>query len=273
MKGCCDTAPTSCKSTSALYPVNCDEEKCAPCHSWGPGVRENFVIHYIISGNGTFYCGPNKYELSAGDAFVIFPYTIVKYTASQTTPWHYTWVVFSGDEAINILSEAEITVKNPVLHSNRTVHFRNFICSMAHNTDDNLTAQLHFTSELYELLSLMTKRSGDEQKNENSYFSDAVQYISNNFSDDITVDGIAQKLGISRKYLYAVFKNSCGKSPMKYIMEYRIEKSCDFLKNKSLPISSVAYSVGYPDPFVFSKMFKQKVGLSPSEYRKSLQNL
>lgn len=273
MSNCCDSSPSSQKRTSALYPVNCGEEKCAPCHFWGPGVRENFVIHYIISGNGTFYCGPNKYELSAGDAFVIFPYTIVKYIASHDIPWHYTWVIFSGDEVSSILSDAGITVKNPILRSNRTAGFKNLICSMPHESFDSLTDQLHFTSELYELLSLITKKSEDNRKNEISYFSDAVQYINNNFSDDITVDGISEKLGISRKYLYAVFKNSCGKSPKEYIMECRIEKACDFLKNKSLPISNVAYSVGYPDQFVFSKMFKQKIGISPSEYRKSLQNL
>ncbi|MBQ9922159.1 MAG: AraC family transcriptional regulator [Clostridia bacterium] len=273
MSNCCDTLPYPQKRTSALCPVNCGDEKCAPCHFWGPGVRENFVIHYIISGNGTFYCGPNKYELSAGDAFVIFPYTMVKYIASQETPWHYTWVVFSGDEASGILTDAGITVKNPILHSSRTASFKNLICSMAHETLDDLTNQLHFTSELYELLSIITKKSKYNQKNEIAYFSDAVQYINNNFSEDITVDGIAERLGISRKYLYAVFKNSCGKSPKEYIIDCRIEKACDFLKDKSLSISNVAYSVGYPDQFVFSKMFKQKVGASPSEYRKSLHNL
>lgn len=270
MRDCCDTVPYVPKSTSALYPLLCDEEKCAPNHFWGPGVRANFVIHYIISGCGTFYCGPNKYELSAGDAFVIFPYTIVKYAASKSTPWHYTWVIFDGDEAANILSESGITVKNPVLRANQTSNFKNHICSMVHNNTDDLTGQLHFTSELYELLSLMTKKNGDKQKNENSFFDEAVQHIHNNFSEDITVDGISEKLGISRKYLYAIFKSACGRSPKEYIMDYRIEKSCDFLKNKSLPISSVAYSVGYPDPFVFSKMFKQKTGVSPSEYRKTL---
>lgn len=273
MKECCDSAPSEPKSHSPLYPVLCDEERCLPCHSWGPGVRENFIIHYIISGSGVFYCGPNKYELGAGDAFVIFPYTIVKYTASKSTPWHYTWVIFGGDEAANILSEAGITVKNPVLRANQTANFKNHICSMHYNTSDDLTGLLHFTSDLYELLSLITKKSNNGNKDENSYFSDAVQYINHNFSEDVTVDGIAERLGISRKYLYAVFKDSCGKSPKEYIMDYRIEKACDFLKNQALPVSSVAYSVGYPDPFVFSKMFKQKLGVSPSEYRKSLKGL
>ena len=55
--------------------------------------------------------------------------------------------------------------------------------------------------------------------------------------------------------------------PKDYIINYRIEKAKVFLKDLSLPIGNVAYSVGYKDPLTFSKMFKLKTGVSPTEYR------
>ena len=48
------------KVNHSLVALSSGEEKCAPCHSWGAGVRSHYLIHYVISGKGVFYCGTNK---------------------------------------------------------------------------------------------------------------------------------------------------------------------------------------------------------------------
>ena len=271
MNGCCDyDIVVTKKESTSISPILSGEQRCEPGHFWGAGVRPYYLMHYIISGSGTFYCGTNKYELSQGDAFFIFPHTIVKYQASQNEPWHYCWVAFSGEEASAILKNAGITAKAPVISPKDTSQFKSLIRSMPEYVSGKPAEDLHFTSILYELLSLVSRTNEKNAEGENSYFSAAIQYINNNFSEDITVDGISDHLGISRKYLYALFKSACGKSPKEYILDYRMQKACEFLHDKELPISSISYSVGYPDQFVFSKMFKAKIGVSPNTYRKSL---
>ena len=76
----------------SLVPVSIGEEQCVPNYCWGPGVRSHFIIHYVISGKGIFYCGPNKFTIQQGQIFVIFPGMIVKYQADANDPWHYTWI-------------------------------------------------------------------------------------------------------------------------------------------------------------------------------------
>jgi AraC family transcriptional regulator of arabinose operon len=100
------------------------------------------------------------------------------------------------------------------------------------------------------------------------YLTTATRYIKAHYTEDVTVDKVASYVGISRKYLFAIFKNTLNVSPKDYIINYRIEKACEFLKDFNVPIGNVAYSVGYKDPLTFSKMFKQKTGVSPTEYRK-----
>jgi AraC-like DNA-binding protein len=60
-----------------------------------------------------------------------------------------------------------------------------------------------------------------------------------------------------------------GVSPKDYMLEYRMKKAVEFLADESLSIGNIAYSVGYKDPLTFSKMFKVKMGVSPTEYRKA----
>ena len=99
MEGICDIGiKYPKKEPYALTPVFSGEEKCAAGHYWGAGVRASYVIHYVISGEGTFYCGPNKFTVHAGQIFVIFPGTMIKYQASFTNPWHYAWIGFHGGD-------------------------------------------------------------------------------------------------------------------------------------------------------------------------------
>ena len=61
---------------------NCGLQSCAPSHAWGPGVRDHYLIHYIISGKGFYKIGKRTYELQAGDSFLVYPNTEVVYYAA-----------------------------------------------------------------------------------------------------------------------------------------------------------------------------------------------
>ena len=132
---------------------------------------------------------------------------------------------------------------------------------------DDLSDRLHFTSLLYELMSIILESKTTAKKAENVYFRAAVRYIKSHFHEDLSVESISEHIGISRKYLFSLFKATSGKSVQGYIVDYRMKKACELLKNRDVPIGNVAYSVGYRDPLVFSKMFKRRMGVSPTEYR------
>ncbi|MBE6688569.1 MAG: AraC family transcriptional regulator [Ruminococcaceae bacterium] len=276
MEKCFDTCNVNFeiekKNRQSLRPLSAGEQHCPPKHTWGAGVRSYMVVHYIISGKGTFYCGTNKFSLGAGDMFFIFPNTIVKYQADKEDPWHYAWINFSGDDSQEILSHIGVSVRNPVLKFGEGSSLLPIMRAMPRDRSDNRAENLHFASLLYEFMSLILKNRTESEESETTYFSIATHFIKNHFSDAITVSDIAAHVRINRKYLHCVFKKSCGKSPKEYIIEYRMKKACEFLHEPELSISNIAYSVGYSDPLMFSKMFKRKTGKSPTEYRKAIRN-
>ncbi len=85
---------------------------------------------------------------------------------------------------------------------------------------------------------------------------------------ECNVDGIAQKMNKSPAYLGRVFRNAMGVGLSEYITEIRIKRACELLARDIIPMNLVSEKVGYINPNYFAKKFRDKMGMSPSEYRK-----
>ncbi|UUZ82846.1 AraC family transcriptional regulator [Paenibacillus sp. P26] len=95
------------------------------------------------------------------------------------------------------------------------------------------------------------------------YVQKALEYIETNYSHSMSVESMADQIGLSRKYLARRFKEATGRTPQDFLVQYRISKAADLLSEPSLSVSEIAYSVGYRDPLLFSRMFKRLRGVSP----------
>ena len=76
-------------------------EQCSPLHSFGPFVRNHYLFHYVISGRGfldryTAEEATQRYDLEAGQGFLILPGQINTYSANRDDPWKYVWLEFDG---------------------------------------------------------------------------------------------------------------------------------------------------------------------------------
>ena len=97
--------------------------------------------------------------------------------------------------------------------------------------------------------------------------SPAVQYIAEHyFLPGITNDTLAKLCGISTVYFRKCFEVVYGLSPIRYLHEFRMQKSKDLLSSDYGSIGQVAESVGYNSVYHFSKMFRLYTGMSPSQY-------
>ena len=92
-------------------------------------------------------------------------------------------------------------------------------------------------------------------------------YIENHYSEDLSLEQIAQEFYTSSTTLSRLFKEFSADTPINYLINYRLEKAKNLIiDNPSLSIKEVAQNVGYDDPLYFSKLFKKKFGESPSFY-------
>lgn len=95
---------------------------------------------------------------------------------------------------------------------------------------------------------------------------EAICYINEYYGSDITIEALANKLFISSSYLMHIFKQEVGKTFNEYLIDVRIQKAKELLKDPRYKIYEVCQKVGYNDPKYFSQIFKKVVGISPSEF-------
>lgn len=96
----------------------------------------------------------------------------------------------------------------------------------------------------------------------------AKQYVQDNYSQQVTLEDVAEAINLSPAYLSTMFKKEMGLGFSDFLIACRIEAAKQLLKTTALPISEVAVQVGYADSKYFSKTFNKVVGLKPSVYRK-----
>ena len=96
----------------------------------------------------------------------------------------------------------------------------------------------------------------------------AINYIAQNYTDNITTDFLARLSNTSNAYFCHVFKEITGKSAKEYITVLRIEKAAGLLETTAMTITEIAMQCGFSDSNYFTRSFKKIKGISPSQYRK-----
>lgn len=140
---------------TALGVYNVGHQKCTPLYQWGPGVRNHYVIHYVVAGKGYYLVGGQRYEIHAGEAFLIVPDTEITYHADEIDPWEYVWVGFAGADAQPILQCTPLSEKEPVLRLADGETFRKAIERIYEARGADFNHAVRMTGELYTALSLL----------------------------------------------------------------------------------------------------------------------
>jgi len=84
---------------------------------------------------------------------------------------------------------------------------------------------------------------------------------------DLTVDELVSKIGVGRSVFFKKLKSLTGLAPIEFIREVRVKRAAQLIESNEYTISQVTYMVGCNDPRYFSRIFKQRFGMTPSEYR------
>lgn len=259
---------------NSLSVCNVGNQKCEPGYQWGPGLRNHYCIHYVISGSGYYEVNGTVCALTAGDLFILYPDAEIKYYADEKKPWEYAWVGFTGEDADSLIRATDFSPEEPWIKSGvlpkKDIHRQ--LDDIYKVKGNDYASAVAMTGTLYTFLStLMHYASPPKEQipdNQLIYVEKAKDYIANNYSYPITVEEIAEYVGISRSHLFRAFKSHIQQSPKEYLTEFRIKRARQMLRETALSISAIAYSSGFDNNLYFSKAFKSKMRMSPSEYRK-----
>lgn len=256
-------------------------EQCCPYHAFGPGMRSHYLIHCILSGNGTyrtsFEGNDASYSLHGGQAFLIEPNRLVHYDAHKDTPWEYMWIEFDGMKAREYVNQAGLSQSSPIYRPSSQEGQQECFHYLKHLIDhpELLPCEvIGYTNLFFGSLirSSATAKKTVKNRIQDFYIQSTVDFIEEHYMEEISVEDIAKNLGLNRSYFSKLFKKITKKSPQDFLIQYRINKACELLRSTRLPILQIAHLVGYYNQFHFTRAFKKLMDMPPQEWRKQNRN-
>jgi len=125
----------------------------------------------------------------------------------------------------------------------------------------------HFTHEIKRSYTSSFLKNSPQNYHDDENIITIQEWMHSCYHDEITLEILSEKFGISIRSLNRRFKQATGKSPMQYLQQLRIENAQELLKTSNLSIAEVAFNVGYPDNSYFSALFRKAISVSPKQYR------
>lgn len=258
-------------------------EKCHPLHSYGPHIRNHYLFHYVISGEGILYCEnqPNQsteYHIDAGKGFLIEPDVINTYRADRNNPWEYVWIEFDGLRAKSLMEFAGISSKSPVYIPSSAEGSQLVQTEMMHIVEHPRANPLELIAHLYLLMNHLTDYSSSKRKIQSGkigefYAKEAISYIEQNYAKSLTVEELASICNLDRSYFGKIFKEFVGQSPQEFLIHYRMTRAAEQLVGTDLSIKEIGQNVGYENQLHFSRAFKSVHHVSPRQYRQNFKIL
>ena len=209
----------SYKAEQAPLPLsvkNVGFQQCTPGYRWGAGMRDHYLLHYVVSGRGTYTVEGRSFPVEAGQVFLAWPNTVLSYTADHDDPWEYYWLGFAGPDAAVLLSHTGLKRSAPVLSIGFGKTFQQYVTAIYDARGSDLRSRTQMLGYAYLLLGRLIEAEARPQESANPA-ARAAEFIENNYADQITIDDIAARAGVSRSWLYRCFMERFACSPAAYL--------------------------------------------------------
>lgn len=224
-----------------------------------------FII--ITEGKGSLIKGDKRYTLTKGMGFVISSGITLQIKSDSIEPFTAITIRISGEASKQLFSQIEKREQDIVMklssHGKVIDSARDLVTECGKSYSSDYSVMVAF----YEFINSIDDYYTEKKiPSKNVYMTRAIEYIKHNYNKNISVESIADMLGIERSYLSRLFKNYKHKSTQNYIIDYRMLQAKRLFEQEDMNVSQVSTAVGYTNIYCFSRIFKSRVGMPPKEY-------
>ncbi len=258
-----------------LSPMQYGWHRTPTGYGYGPAVRDHYLIHFVVSGKGKVVVHNHQYNVGAGQCFALFPHQITYYEADADDPWQYFWLGFEGEWCPELMGDAgfsDACIAANIPHAQEVFAVLEHLAEHIRDKEFFLLLRGHLHTIFYYLKHrdravepVLYEAVGDQEGN--PYVRILLAIIHTSFSERLSVQELANRLGLNRCYMTELFRKHTGQSIKAYLHEYRLQWSLIRLQSPSLPVKTVAFECGFDDPLYFSRAFRARFGVSPQQYR------
>ncbi|MDO1449286.1 AraC family transcriptional regulator [Rhodocytophaga aerolata] len=234
------------------------------------GSRQHVLI-YCIQGEGWYQVQDQKYSVKPNQLFILPAHLSHKYGSFNQNPWTIYWLHFTGWHASSFL---EYLYNNdnysPLTVVPNEERFRLFEDIYSHlimsfNLDNIIYANNCLYPFLVSFRESVYKHAIREEQGD--VVQQSIEFMKGHLDQKFTLQQLAEQVGLSASHYSAIFRQKTQNSPVNFFMFLKIQWSCQLLENTNLRVKEIAHQIGFDDPYHFSRVFSQFIGLSPQQFR------
>ena len=236
-------------------------------------VLNEYQLLYITEGEGIFNSAHAKdIPLKAGDLFLLFPGEWHTYHPTGKNGWKSYWIGFKGKNVDDRVKAGFLSVDKPIYH----VGFSADIIRLYEEAYKRAQEEAPYSQQILagivnHLVGLMYALERSMVLSKDHTRVDMINLarlrIRESLEADLTIQQIAEDLGVSYSNFRKLFKEFTGISPALYQQDLRLQRAKELLATTTLSIKEIAYRLRFESPDYFSSKFKIKTGKKPSEFR------
>lgn len=262
-----DTAPNYNKE---LAIVCGGYEKCDPEFEINRSNYPYYFVKYTFQGKGTLDINSHTLPLRPGVLTGFEPGTAHHYKADPADPMEHIFVTFVGNQADDLFRKSSLSQKHFIEAFDPEAMLTLFRKILALGLEKPSFSQeicCHYLCVLLLEQAASCANATTQTSISLNTYRTCKAYIDANFSWIQTPCEVAEHCGIDVRYMASLFKKYGHIAPSQYITGLKLNKAANLLLTTGSKIKEIADQVGYPDPYHFSKNFKQFHGRSPNHYR------
>ena len=233
----------------------------------------SYLAILTLSGSGTIVTDLGTRTCETGDIVFIDCSQTHTYYANEN--WNFCWFHFSGntsDAFVKLLLDGH---HNVFRLADAQAITNLFVLLMQYKKIHTLDDELAISSYIHQILSLTYSAAHSEHfsRKHSGMIAEAIEYIEEHYDGQLTVEEIAQHLSISKSSFCHLFRAETNFSPYDYILTVRINKAKTLLLCTTQNIDEIAWTVGYNSSANFIRAFRQKTGITPTQFRHTQKNI
>ena len=236
--------------------------------------HESYLVDYTIAGKGILEYQGKRYELTNGQFFWIDCHEEqYYYTEQEEGYWQHIWIQFNGGGTggyYEIFRSNQKGVYVGTLSQNTLLPaYIRSIHSMYRLGNVNLSYDIKAANLINKILDeiLVSVIVEENYQNMPETIQAMAAYLSENFMENITLDGLAEKYCMNKYYLLRTFKKHVGFTPNEYLILTRLNRAKDLLRTTELSIGEIAAQVGIENTSYFITQFQKHENCTPGKYR------
>ena len=236
-------------------------------------ILQEYQLCYISEGSGFFQSRScPRCKIGGGTMFLLFPDEWHTYSPDKNVGWKQYWIGFKGVNIDSRVKNGFLKPQMPLFHVGSNEDIIKLYQQAIHIAlNEQAYFQIMLAGIVNHLLGFMYYIDNNRRLNKNQGLVDRINHarvwMQEALEEPLSIQEIAQKLGMSYSSFRKSFKEYAGLSPARYLQDIRLQRARELLCTTDLSVKEIAYRLHFETPAYFSAQFRKKTGVSPSKFR------